>query len=299
MTGPAAPPPDLVLRPNRLWGAVYLLTCLGFAAIGGFMIAEGQGAGWFVAGFFGLGVAVFSIGLLPGASYLRLSAEGFTLCSLYRRRDFAWGDVGPFFPGVISGRKMVLFDFADSAYRPRWRAVARALSGAEDALPDTYGMTAGELAALMNDWRENVYAADETTGPLALSSTEISERLPVWHAISELWLDSELTEADLTYLAGRLADSRYSLSELEDIYLVEVAPVVHDNLRQVAGDWGLFDLEWLKEAVLRHLADPHHRARALRQKAYMTEFVAEDWNTIMAASESCVKNRGPLHLFRA
>lgn len=175
---------------------------------------------------------------------------------------------------------MVLFNHADSTRRPRWRAASRLLAGAEGALPDSCGMTVEKLAALMNEWRDSRFRPGETTGATELSPAEVSERLPVWEAISELWLDTEQGEAGLRYIAQRLAQSGYSLSELEDIYRVEVAPVVHENLRQVAGEWAGFSREWLQKAVLRHLAEPNHRARAERQQAYMTELVADDWRQV-------------------
>lgn len=279
----AATAPDLVLRPKRLSQLGYFAICLAFTIGGALMIADGQWAGWFVAGFFGLGVVALPLTILPGASYLRLTPQGFTVCSMYRHHHFKWAEIEPCFPGVVSKRKMVLFDLAEPGRFPRGRAVARLLTGAEAGLSDTYGMTAEDLAALMNRWRDHALSTDgmaAPTAPAPLSATEIAERLPVWEAISELWLDTEHEESDLEYIARRLAESGYSLDELEDIYRVEVAPVVHGNLRQVAGEWIGFGPEWLKDAVLRHLADPHHRARALRRQATTTKFVAEDWQRV-------------------
>ena len=90
---------DLVLRPRKLHALVYALICLAFTVTGAFMLAGREWTGWFVAGFFGLGGAVLLVSMLPGASYLRLRPEGFTLCSLYWSHRFRWADVGPFFPG--------------------------------------------------------------------------------------------------------------------------------------------------------------------------------------------------------
>jgi hypothetical protein len=64
-------------------------------------------------------------------------------------------------------------------------------------------------------------------------------RQPVWTALSELWLDTALAAADLERIARVALDSGYSLEELEDISLCEVAPVVSGNLRVPAGVWQL------------------------------------------------------------
>jgi hypothetical protein len=74
---------------------------------------------------------------------------------------------------------------------------------------------------------------------------EIERRQPVWAALSELWLDTELSEEDLRRIAGVMRRSGYSLDELRAIYLFEVAPVVSPNLLCLAGEWAGFDEEWL------------------------------------------------------
>ncbi len=145
---------ELVLRPKRLRYLLYLALGMAFTVIGGFMIAERLWHGWLVAVCFGSASLVFSSLLLPGAAFLRLGEEGFTMCSLYRRHSFKWTEVSPFVPGHVGGQAMVLFDLLDPSRRPHLRALSRGLFGAEAGLPDTYGMSAPALADLMNDWRE-------------------------------------------------------------------------------------------------------------------------------------------------
>ena len=74
---------------------------------------------------------------------------------------------------------------------------------------------------------------------------EIERRKPVWAALSDLWLDTELTDDDLQRIAGVMKRSEYSINELREIYLFEVAPVVFLNLLSVAGEWAGFNEEWL------------------------------------------------------
>jgi hypothetical protein len=85
----------------------------------------------------------------------------------------------------------------------------------------------------------------------ALDGDEIERRKPVWIALSDLWLDTELTEDDLRRIAEVMRRSGYGVEELREIYLFEVAPVVFPNLLSVAGEWAGFDEEWLVHEVTK------------------------------------------------
>lgn len=74
-------------------------------------------------------------------------------------------------------------------------------------------------------------------------------RLPVWKALAEFFLDTELQEADYRRIAASLAGSPYSVSELEQILRYEVYPVCRQNLLCIAGEWGGFDEQWLIERI--------------------------------------------------
>lgn len=89
----------------------------------------------------------------------------------------------------------------------------------------------------------------------------IVQRRPLWIALSELFLDTELTPADLTRIAQVMTDSGLSLRELREVYAREVAPVVSGNLCTVAGVWSGFEEAWLVAQIVRHL---RRRARWTR-----------------------------------
>jgi ornithine carbamoyltransferase len=78
-----------------------------------------------------------------------------------------------------------------------------------------------------------------------INKAEIERRKSVWAALSDLWLDTELTDDDLQRIASVMKRSGYSVPQLRDIYLFEVAPIVFLNLLSVAGEWAGFDEEWL------------------------------------------------------
>ena len=143
--------------------------------------------------------------------------------------------------------------------------------------------SAAYLVGLYTTYRE-YREAMRRTRPIDTSSTllpeEINERLPVWKAISRLWLDNEFDDSDAQYLAHVLIRSTYDWEKIEDIFLYEVAPAVHGNLRLVAGEWAAFDEDWLKENILRNMARPDYRKKAFKKKEYMMALVAEDWRVV-------------------
>lgn len=148
-------PLPFTAHPKRAKMALLLLVCVAFVAVGVLMIRDGEVIGWLCAGFFGLGIPIFSIQLLPGSSYLTVSEVGIEYCSMFRRHRLRWSDISEF--GVYTVRqgglpvsKMVGFNFSTEYRRAQGgRALSRAISGFEGGLPDTYGFKAEELAELL------------------------------------------------------------------------------------------------------------------------------------------------------
>ena len=79
------------------------------------------------------------------------------------------------------------------------------------------------------------------------------DRRLVWEALSDMFLD---TDASLTraWRIQQLAQSPYSVGELEQILVEEIYPVLNYNLISVAGEWAGFDQEWLEREVLERRA---------------------------------------------
>lgn len=142
-----------ILRSGRVRSILLLVLSLTLAAGGCLMISNGKAAGWLVLGVFVLAASVFALQLLPGASYLELMPEGFTVCTLYRKKSFAWHEVDTFFVTVIGLNRMVGWNFTASSMNAGTKvgAVSKSISGCEAALPETYGMKPAALAALLND----------------------------------------------------------------------------------------------------------------------------------------------------
>jgi len=146
---------ELTLRPKRLKYLLFALLSAAFVAGGVLMVRDGQRLGWFEIFFFGTGLIVFCLLLLPGSAYLKLDPAGFTFCSLFRPHSMRWYEVDSFATGRIGTNKLVVFNFSElHRGQQRLRKISSAISGYEAALPGTYGLKAEDLAALMNDWRQ-------------------------------------------------------------------------------------------------------------------------------------------------
>ncbi len=118
--------------------------------------------------------------------------------------------------------------------------------------------------------------------------TEIERRKPVWTALSDLWLDTELNESDLSYIAREMHASGYSIQELREIYLYEVAPAIFMNLSGVGGEWLGFEDAWLHDKILRSLRT---RARLGRwwirvRRRRMTYATEESWGKLQRRVEA-------------
>lgn len=86
-----------------------------------------------------------------------------------------------------------------------------------------------------------------------MTTTEIEKRKPVWSALSEFYLDTELGEEEIKRIAEIFRASNYSIEELKEINCSEVGPVVYFNLFSTAGVWDQFDEEWLHEQIIKRL----------------------------------------------
>ena len=84
--------------------------------------------------------------------------------------------------------------------------------------------------------------------PLKSPSEDTACRRPVWQALSDMFLDTD-TSLSRDWRVRELAQSSYSLAELEEILINEVYPVCRWNLLSIAGEWAGFDPEWLEEKI--------------------------------------------------
>lgn len=147
---------ELKLFPSKRRMIMLIVGSAVFTVGGISMITSGDPMGWCVALFFGLCMVVGIVNVLPNASHLHLTRDGFEVKSLFKARTFSWDEVYDFRVYDASDTsKLVGFDLADShPMGQTMRKVNSAVAGVHDCLPENYGMKAEALAHLMNEWKE-------------------------------------------------------------------------------------------------------------------------------------------------
>jgi hypothetical protein len=173
MTRPQANPlgDRLVLRPSkRKW----TLMTIGSAAlaVGGvwlivtgvplppppFPIGDSRTWLWFGVVLFALGIPTSLAIMLSGRYYLELTRDGFTIGDLVRPKTFRWSAAGPFVVEERRYRKAVTFEGVPTVLEGLGTVTELMKSFGE--LPDTYGMKAEDLAALMNRYWKAKHLAE-------------------------------------------------------------------------------------------------------------------------------------------
>jgi len=83
------------------------------------------------------------------------------------------------------------------------------------------------------------------------TEAELQKRRPVWRGLSDLFLDTHYTKEDVRRMGALLAQSPFTLAELDEIFLWEVYPACRSNPFAIAGEWAGFDDQWLEARILR------------------------------------------------
>ena len=137
-------------------GAILFGGCLLWMALYSDMGAIEKFFMWLGAIGCAAAIPAFLLVLFRGSS-LRLEADGFRIFHGVRRSFHRWADTSEF--AVLDfGTPMVFFDETQASGGTIAR-VTRDLIEHTGALPDTFGMDAWSLAALLNQWRARVLAA--------------------------------------------------------------------------------------------------------------------------------------------
>jgi hypothetical protein len=95
----------------------------------------------------------------------------------------------------------------------------------------------------------------------SMDAHELARRRPVWLALSEFYLDTELQPADFRRIRAVFDQSGYSELEIRQIDYDEVGPLLHTNLLRVAGEWAGFDEASLLASLAQRKARPDRLRR--------------------------------------
>ena len=112
-------------------------------------------------------------------------------------------------------------------------------------------------------------------------STVAKERVRVWSALSELYLDTEVGDL-VPGIAGTLAASPWSERELWEILADEVGPAVSLNMFSMAGEWAGFDETWLTREILLRRRGLLRRTPGVREvlRFLNTFMILKDWRAV-------------------
>lgn len=104
-----------------------------------------------------------------------------------------------------------------------------------------------------------------------------ANRLKIWQALSEFFLDTELDDKTFDYIARVIVDTGYSRAKTENILWGEVYPVLEANLRSIAGEWAGWSDDWLLEhlRVQDAVTPPRGRRGIIKD-------VSRCWEQVMA-----------------
>lgn len=140
--------PEFTLPGSRRKWVLMALVCLVLGGSGLLAVRAGESLGWLPGIFFGGGLLVALVQLLPGSSYLRVGPEGIEWCALFRRRRLRWDDIEGFGHFPRGGQEFVgiLYPRPPESFSEK---ASLGLVGFHEALPDTYGRKAADLAAIL------------------------------------------------------------------------------------------------------------------------------------------------------
>ncbi|MCH6255688.1 hypothetical protein MLD52_03970 [Puniceicoccaceae bacterium K14] len=79
--------------------------------------------------------------------------------------------------------------------------------------------------------------------------SELERKKPVWLALSEFFLDTDLDDEAMEHIGAVVIDSGYTLAETKEILMDNLFPALLFNLHDVAGEWEGFPEEWLLKRI--------------------------------------------------
>ncbi len=119
----------------------------------------------------------------------------------------------------------------------------------------------------------------------------IEERKPIWTALSEFYLDTELQKLDFRNIAFKIIESPYSFDEVKEINKYEVFPVLQPNLLSVAGEWAGFNEEWLVKSITDSLKKRNTIKKLGIESSYLTfKWMCKDYWEKLEKAYNQIKN---------
>jgi hypothetical protein len=116
-----------------------------------------------------------------------------------------------------------------------------------------------------------------------LREDEVAARMPLWCALSDLLLDTQMQRQDYEAIARAAREGGFSVEQVRDIFEHEVFPALAFNLMDVAGEWAGFDPDFVRERILLTLGRP--QATRFLTGGLKKQLLAEEWPRVRAVME--------------
>ena len=150
---------DKILHPTRRLGRLVVLIVL-WIWITATPSRNGHGGGAMLSFIFGIAILLTAVSSIPGATSLKISANGFTVRKWFKEDSYRWIDIKEF--KLITYRYMALIPirrsvgFTLSKTYAKSNALSRmvgAIASYDRILPDNFGMKAQQLLVLLESAR--------------------------------------------------------------------------------------------------------------------------------------------------
>ncbi|HRO03246.1 MAG TPA: hypothetical protein PLS69_06540 [Terricaulis sp.] len=117
---------------------------------------------------------------------------------------------------------------------------------------------------------------------LDFTESELERRSQVWAAMSELFIDSDVTLLH-AHIARELRKHTYNDTELLHILVREAGPASYPNMLSVAGEWIGYEPAEARAIVLRYLRlpAPLRWLRRIAGAALVNGVIDAHWNAIL------------------
>jgi len=112
---------------------------------------------------------------------------------------------------------------------------------------------------------------------MSFDTETLKTRKPLWIALSDLFLDTELQEYNHAHIATAMFESGYSFAEIEDILMLEVFPVCIANLHS---EWAGFHEDWVIKMIIKSKRPNRYRQWVNRRYFWM---IKDDWDKVVMA----------------
>ena len=136
-----------ILKPSKIKNIILILISVGFISLGITLLEKNRLIAVLNIIFFGICLIIFIINMIPNSSYLTIDEKGIEMKNLFRTTFIPWQAVSSFKTKLIFVNKLVTFTIDEKLLE------SSKMKGKTGAFPDTYGMSANNLANLLNEYK--------------------------------------------------------------------------------------------------------------------------------------------------